>query len=134
MNIDKSTGHIIRNYHHQQQYEVTFTPRELLPLKALYLKFLGGAIDSLLFKLPREMRDVVYGYILAYPEGLHLDELLSQLRVQGSRLLGLAINFVCRVMRDETLHLALKVNKLSFGSDLIADSGRSASATPVPPV
>ncbi|OCL11320.1 hypothetical protein AOQ84DRAFT_361622 [Glonium stellatum] len=100
---------------------------ELLPQKALRFELLGGAINSPFFELPREIRDMVYDFVLAYPEGFHFDEFLSQLRIDGRRPPDLTINFVRHVMRGETLHLALKVNKLSFGSDLIADNGRGAS-------
>ena len=79
-------------------------------------------------RLPRELRDMVYAYVLTNPKGLHYDEVSGLLRggCCFKDVPDFAINYVCRQLRDETLHVALKLNTTRFGN-LIGDTGAKGS-------
>ncbi|OCL08073.1 hypothetical protein AOQ84DRAFT_364435 [Glonium stellatum] len=84
--------------------------------------------DPTLLGLPCELRDMVYAYVLTEPDGLHYDEMRGQLRGYPSfdGIPNIAINYVCRQLRDETLHLAFKLNTIWFGH-LMRDTGAESS-------
>lgn len=89
---------------------------------------MGRAAALALLGFPREPRDMVYAYVLTNPKGLHYDEMSGLLR-GGScfkDVPDLAINYVRRQLRDETLYVALQLNTIRFGN-LIGDTGAEGS-------
>lgn len=59
---------------------------------------------------------MIYEFALAEPQGIYYRDLSSKLR-QGPPcydVLNLAINYACRVMCNETMHLSLKANIVRF--------------------
>ncbi|KAF2492498.1 hypothetical protein BU16DRAFT_542388 [Lophium mytilinum] len=73
---------------------------------------------SPLFRLPRELRDMIYAHVLTVRRRLHYNEFKNQMSIHHINYvpLDLSINSVCRALRDETQDLALKLNCLSFGA------------------
>lgn len=71
---------------------------------------------------------MAYAYVLTNPKGLHYDEMSGLLRggCCFKDVPDLAINYVCRQLRDETLHVALKLNTIWFGN-LIGDTSAEGS-------
>ncbi|KAF2497118.1 hypothetical protein BU16DRAFT_349988 [Lophium mytilinum] len=76
--------------------------------------------NSPLFRLPRELRDEIYGYVFYKPKGLRFDERTRRLRGmrdwEKEESLDLAINYTCKAIHEETLDLSLKVNEIHFGA------------------
>ena len=103
----------------EQTYFSDLTIRPVRIRRAAALALLG---------FPRELRDMVYAYVLTNPKGLHYDEMSGLLRggCCFKDVPDLAINYVRRQLRDETLHVALKLNTIWFGN-LIGDTGAEGS-------
>ena len=103
----------------EQTYFSDLTIRPVRIRRAAALALLG---------FPRELRDMVYAYVLTNPKGLHYDE-MSGLPRGGycfKDVPDLVINYVRRQLRGKTLHVALKLNTIWFGN-LIGDTGAEGS-------
>ena len=103
----------------EQTYFSDLTIRPVRIRRAAALALLG---------FPRELRDMVYAYVLTNHKGLHYDE-MSGLPRGGycfKDVPDLVINYVRRQLRGKTLHVALKLNTIWFGN-LIGDTGAEGS-------
>ncbi|KAF2790643.1 hypothetical protein K505DRAFT_364538 [Melanomma pulvis-pyrius CBS 109.77] len=69
---------------------------------------------SLLFSLPRELRDMIYSYYLWEESGYHHDFKSDTLRTSDGRRIDLALIYTCKVIATEMEGLAMKINTITF--------------------
>ncbi|KAH6865291.1 hypothetical protein BKA58DRAFT_443343 [Alternaria rosae] len=71
-----------------------------------------------LLDLPRELRDIIYGYTLTEEDGLLVQEWLTMHPKAAGAKYGTDANqlkFICRQLYTETTGLGLRYNKVTFG-------------------
>ncbi|KAI4669563.1 uncharacterized protein J4E79_001608 [Alternaria viburni] len=74
--------------------------------------------ESLLFRLPRELRDEVYHYYVLEEDGYHHDATSDKLRQASGRPINLSLQYTCKKTATEMEGLALQVNRVTFRTKL----------------
>ncbi|KAI4623519.1 hypothetical protein J4E80_003329 [Alternaria sp. BMP 0032] len=74
--------------------------------------------ESLLFRLPRELRDEVYHYYVLEEDGYHHDATSDKLRQASGRPINLSLQYTCKKTATEMKGLALQVNRVTFRTKL----------------
>jgi len=71
-------------------------------------------LQSPLFRLPRELRDQIYGYYLLCDTGLKYDFDKNKLTRADGEHIDLSLTYACRQAAAELHGLALRLNKITF--------------------
>ena len=74
--------------------------------------------ESLLFRLPRELRDEIYHYYVLEEDGYHHDATSDKLRQASGRPINLSLQYTCKKTATEMEGLALQVNRVTFRTKL----------------
>jgi hypothetical protein len=74
------------------------------------------ALQSHLFRLPRELRDAIYHHYLFEVDGYHFDHETGKLRASNKRCIDLALTHTCRSIATEIRNLALQINTVHFAT------------------
>ncbi|KAI4615132.1 hypothetical protein J4E83_006856 [Alternaria metachromatica] len=77
---------------------------------------LQNALDqhqSLLFRLPRELRDEIYHYY-SQANGYYYDSTSGTLRMDGGESIDLSLQYTCKRTAAEMQGIALGINKITF--------------------
>ena len=71
-------------------------------------------LQSPLFRLPRELRDQIYGYCFVCETGLEYDYSKNKLTRTNGEHIDLSLMYTCREAAAELQGLALRLNKVNF--------------------
>jgi hypothetical protein len=70
--------------------------------------------DSLLFRIPRELRDEIYQYYVLEEDGYHHDSVTGKLRIANGDPIDLSLQYSCKRVAAEMDGLALEANTITF--------------------
>jgi hypothetical protein len=84
--------------------------------------------DSLLFRIPCELRDEIYHYCVLEEDGYHHESTSEKLRLANRDPINLALQYTCKKAFEEIAGLALKTNTITFRTMLdVPEPGRNFS-------
>ncbi|KAF2126649.1 hypothetical protein P153DRAFT_369319 [Dothidotthia symphoricarpi CBS 119687] len=66
------------------------------------------------FKLPRELRDAIYGFYFTTEDGYHLNLDSGKLTVSNRQPIDLSLRLVCRIITQETIGVPFNMNTINF--------------------
>jgi hypothetical protein len=83
--------------------------------------------DSLLFRIPCELRDEIYHYCVLEEDGYHHESTSEKLRLANRDPINLALQYTCKKAFEEIAGLALKTNTITFRTMLdVPEPGRTS--------
>ncbi|KAI4962300.1 hypothetical protein J4E86_001332 [Alternaria arbusti] len=74
--------------------------------------------QSLLFRLPRELRDEIYEYYVQETNGYHYESNSGKLRMDSGERINLGLQYACRRTFAEMDGIALRTNTITFRTTL----------------
>ncbi|KAF2634177.1 hypothetical protein P280DRAFT_485682 [Massarina eburnea CBS 473.64] len=75
-------------------------------------------MDSLLFRLPQEVRDEVYAYYLYEPEGSHYNAKSQKMQTADNGIVNISLLYTCKAVAEELKGLAFMYNPLTLTTTL----------------
>lgn len=85
--------------------------------------------QSLLFRLPRELRDEIYSHYIRDQHGYIFNSRSNTIRTLGGQPPDLALGYTCKRLAEEVGGMAFKLNTITFRTFLAPPDGIDLCST-----